>query len=88
MAEQGVTVADLDELRTVLGPTEICISLQFFARYLRSIARRRDPGQLHRPHLRPHRAVKDYSNMDRAPILEVDVPAGLDATLADVPVRA
>ena len=26
-------------------------------------------------------AVKDYSNMDRAPILEVDVPAGLDATL-------
>ncbi|MGB6726477.1 MAG: HAMP domain-containing sensor histidine kinase, partial [Terracidiphilus sp.] len=26
-------------------------------------------------------AVKDYSNMDRAPILQVDVPAGLDATL-------
>ena len=26
-------------------------------------------------------AVKAYSYMDRAPILEVDVPAGLDATL-------
>ena len=26
-------------------------------------------------------AVKAYSYMDRAPILEVDVPAGLDATV-------
>ncbi len=25
--------------------------------------------------------ASDYSNMDRAPILEVDVPTGIDATL-------
>ena len=36
LAEQGVTLADLDELRALLGPDETCVSLQFFARYLRS----------------------------------------------------
>ncbi len=36
LAEQSVTVADLDELNAIIGPTEVCITLQFFARYLRS----------------------------------------------------
>jgi signal transduction histidine kinase len=81
LAEQGVTVADLDELSAVIGPDEICITLQFFARYLRSS---RAADTLVNSTARIFDlidAVKDYSNMDRAPILEVDVSAGLDATL-------
>lgn len=81
LAEQRITTADLDDLRTILNPVEICISLQFFARYLRST---RAAETLINSTARIFDligAVKDYSNMDRAPILEVDVPAGLDATL-------
>lgn len=81
LAEQGVTVAHLDELRGFLGATEIVISLQFFARYLRSA---RAAEALVNATARIFdfiNAVQDYSNMDRAPIMEVDVPAGLDATL-------
>jgi signal transduction histidine kinase len=81
LAEQCVTTVDLDELSTVLNPRELCISLQFFVRYLRST---RAADTLVNSTARIFDfidAVKDYSNMDRAPILEVDVPAGLDATL-------
>ncbi len=81
LADQGVTAADLDAFLTLLSPVEACISLQFFARYLRSI---RAADTLVNSTARIFDligAVKDYSNMDRAPILEVDVPAGLDATL-------
>jgi signal transduction histidine kinase len=81
LAEQGVTLADLEELSTVLGPTGICVSLQFFARYLRAS---RSVDNLVHSTARIFdliSAVKTYSYMDRAPILEVDVPAGLDATL-------
>jgi hypothetical protein len=82
LAEQGVTLADLDELRAILGATdETCVSLQFFARYLRSS---RSVETLVNSTARIFdliSAVKAYSYMDRAPILEVDVPAGLDATV-------
>jgi signal transduction histidine kinase len=81
LAEQCVNPADLDELSGVLNPRELCISLQFFVRYLRST---RAADTLVNSTARIFdliEAVKDYSNMDRAPILEVDVPAGLDATL-------
>ncbi len=81
LAEQGVTLADLDELRKVLGPSETCVSLQFFARYLRSS---RSVETLLNSTARIFdliSAIKAYSFMDRAPILEVDVPAGLDATV-------
>jgi signal transduction histidine kinase len=81
LAEQGVKAADLDELRTVLTPTELCISLQFFARYLRSARAAETLVNSTARIFDLIGAVKDYSNMDRAPILEVDVPAGLDATL-------
>jgi CRP-like cAMP-binding protein len=36
LAEQRATVADLDELRAITGSSEACVSLQYFARYLRS----------------------------------------------------
>jgi signal transduction histidine kinase len=81
LAEQDVTIADLDELLTILSPVEACISLQFFARYLRSTRAAETLVNSTARIFDLIGAVKDYSNMDRAPILEVDVPAGLDATL-------
>jgi signal transduction histidine kinase len=79
--EQGVRATDLDELRELLEPNETCVALQFFARYLRST---RSVETLINSTDRIFdliSAVKAYSYMDRAPILEVDVPAGLEATL-------
>ena len=81
LAEQRTTVDDLEELRKVLGSNEIAVSLQYFARYLRAS---RSVDTLLNSTARIFdliSAVKAYSYMDRAPILEVDVPAGLDATL-------
>jgi signal transduction histidine kinase len=81
LAEQGATVADLDDLRAFLGPEETCVTLQYFARYLRSS---RAVDTLIHSTARIFdliSAIKAYSNMDRAAILEVDVPAGLDATM-------
>jgi signal transduction histidine kinase len=81
LAEQRATVADLNELRTVLGANETAVSLQYFARYLRST---RSVDTLLNSTARIFdliSAVKAYSYMDRAPIIEVDVPAGLDATV-------
>jgi signal transduction histidine kinase len=59
----------------------MAVSLQYFARYLRSS---RSVDTLLNSTARIFdliSAVKAYSYMDRAPILEVDVPAGLDATV-------
>ena len=81
LAEQGVTAADLDELRAPLSSAETCISLQFFARYLRSSRAAETIVNSTARIFDLIGAVKDYSNMDRAPILEVDVPTGIDATL-------
>jgi len=81
LAEQGVAVADLDEFSSILGAREACVALQYFARYLRST---RAVDTLLNSTSRIFdliTAIKDYSNMDRAPIFEVDVPAGLEATL-------
>ncbi|MEI9968585.1 MAG: hypothetical protein WDM87_08175 [Terracidiphilus sp.] len=81
LAEQRVTTADLDELRGFLSQNECCVPLQYFARYLRS-ARAAETIVIATARIFDLiGAVKDYSNMDRSPILEVDVPAGLDATL-------
>ena len=81
LAEQRVTTADLEELREFLDENAICVSLQYFARFVRS-ARAAETIVHSTAHIFDLiGAVKDYSNMDRAPILEVDVPAGLDATL-------
>lgn len=82
LAEHGVTAADLDRVRAILaGDNETCISLQFFARYLRASNSVQTMAHSTARIFDLIDAVKAYSNMDRAPILEVDVPAGLDATL-------
>jgi signal transduction histidine kinase len=81
LAEQRVTTVDLEEMRGFLDDHAICVTLQYFARFLRS-ARAAETIVNSTAHIFDLiDAVKDYSNMDRAPILEVDVPAGLDATL-------
>jgi signal transduction histidine kinase len=81
LAEQRVSVSDLNELCLLLGDNEIAVSLQFFTRFLRSS---RSVETLLNSTSRIFdliSAIKAYSFMDRAPILEVDVPAGLEATL-------
>src|SRR6202042_3027908 len=65
----------------LLGANEVCVALQFFARYLRST---RSVETLINSTDRIFdliSAIKTYSYMDRAPILEIDVPAGLEATM-------
>lgn len=81
LAEHGITVDDVEALNRILEDGGTCVTLQYFARYLRltrgvetvlfSTARIFDLIS----------AVKAYSNMDRAAMLEVNVPEGLDATL-------
>jgi signal transduction histidine kinase len=81
LAEQGITVKDLEELHSVLDAEATCVTLQYFVRYLRS---RLNVDTLVSATARIFdliSAIKDYSNMDRAPLQEVDVPAGLDATV-------
>jgi signal transduction histidine kinase len=81
LAEHGITISDLEELHEILVANGTCVTLQYFARYLRSI---RSVETLIASTARIFdliSAVKTYSNMDRAAISEVDVPAGLDATV-------
>jgi signal transduction histidine kinase len=81
LAEQRATVTDLNALGTLLGANETAVCLQYFARYLRST---RSVDTLLNSTARIFdliSAIKAYSYMDRAPIIEVDVPAGLDATV-------
>jgi signal transduction histidine kinase len=81
LAENSVTVAELDELHSALNPNETIVSLRYFSRFLRAS---RSVDTLLNSTARIFdliSAIKAYSNMDRAPIFEVDVPAGIDATL-------
>ena len=81
LAEQRISLDDLKELRSFLGANETCVALQFFARYLRSTRSVETLLSSTERIFDLISAVKDYAYMDRAPILEVDVPAGLDATV-------
>jgi signal transduction histidine kinase len=81
LAEQGVTIQDLEDLKAFLNPEATCVTLQYFVRYLRS---RLSVDTLLNSTARIFdliSAIKDYSNMDRAPLQDVDVPAGLDTTV-------
>ena len=81
LAEQGVTVADLEELSSFLPLEAVRVSLQFFARSRRS---ERLVATLSGSTARIFElisAIQTYSSMDRAPLSEVDVPEALDATL-------
>jgi signal transduction histidine kinase len=81
LADQNVSIADLEKLNSLIGVEPTIVSLEYFARFLRTS---RSVDTLVHSTARIFdliSAVKTYSYMDRAPILEVDVPAGLDATL-------
>jgi signal transduction histidine kinase len=81
LAEQAVTIADLEDLKALVGSNESCIVLQYFVRYLRST---RSVETLLNSTDRIFdliSAIKAYSFMDRAPIVEIDVPAGIEATI-------
>lgn len=81
LAEHCLTIEDLEELRSILDARSTCVTLQYLARFMRAT---RSVDTLISSTARIFdliSAVKTYSNMDRAPILEVDVPDGLDATV-------
>jgi signal transduction histidine kinase len=81
LAEVGVEASYLDPLLAFLNPEAIQVVLEQFASALRA------EHYAHAMLDSTNRifdlisAIKTYSYMDRAPILEIDLPAGLDATL-------
>ncbi|WP_263357006.1 ATP-binding protein [Acidicapsa ligni] len=81
LAEMGVEASDLDPLRAFLDEAAIRVVLEQFASALR--AEHYAQAMLHSTNriFDLISAIKTYSYMDRAPILEIDVPAGIDATL-------
>jgi signal transduction histidine kinase len=81
LAEESVSVVDLEELTTFLDEPESCVLLGYLARYLRSTRSVETLVNSTERIFGLISAIKAYSYMDRAPILEIDVPAGLDATL-------
>jgi len=81
LAEQGVSVADLEELHQLINVNESRVVLQFFSRSLRISKSVESMVTSTSRIFDLISAIKDYSFMDRAPILQVDVPAGLDATV-------
>jgi signal transduction histidine kinase len=81
LAELGVETMDLNPLLDFLEGPAVQVVLEQFASALR--AENYAQAMLHSTDriFDLISAIKTYSYMDRAPILEVDVPAGLDATL-------
>jgi len=81
LAELGVEASDLDPLTGFLSAEAIHVVLEQFASALR--AEHYAQAMLHSTEriFDLISAIKTYSYMDRAPILEVDLSAGLDATL-------
>jgi signal transduction histidine kinase len=81
LAELGVEASDLEPLTAFLSESAIHVVLEQFASALR--AEHFAQAMLHSTDriFDLISAIKTYSYMDRAPILEVDVPAGLDATV-------
>jgi len=81
LAELGVEARDLEPLVDFLDEPAIQVVLEQFASALRAEhfaqAMLDSTGRI----FDLISAIKTYSYMDRAPILEIDVPAGLDATM-------
>jgi len=81
LAELSVSVEDLDALSSFLNEEAVQVVLEQFAAAQRAehyaLAMLESTGRI----FDLISAIKTYSYMDRAPILEVDVAAGLDATV-------
>jgi signal transduction histidine kinase len=82
LAEQGVTIAQLDQLSKLLDSNALGVVLSQFASWLR--AGRIAEAMLHSTAriFDLIRAIKDYSYMDQAPIQEINIPQSLENTLA------
>jgi signal transduction histidine kinase len=81
LAELGVEAVDLDPLVEFLDGPAIQVVLEQFASALRAEHYAQAMLNSTSRIFDLISAIKTYSYMDRAPILEIDVPAGLDATL-------
>jgi len=81
LAELGVEASDLDPLLDFLQPPAIQVVLEQFASALRAEHYAQAMLNSTSRIFELISAIKTYSYMDRAPILEVDVCAGVDATL-------
>jgi signal transduction histidine kinase len=81
LAELGVDASDLDPLVDFLDQDAIQVVLEQFASALRAEHYAQAMLSSTSRIFDLISAIKTYSYMDRAPILEVDVAAGLDATL-------
>jgi signal transduction histidine kinase len=81
LAELGLEATDLDPLIGFLDQEAIQVVLEQFASTLRAENYAQAMLSSTSRIFDLISAIKTYSYMDRAPILEVDVPAGLDATL-------
>jgi len=81
LAELGVEASDLDPLVDFLDQDAIQVVLEQFASALRAEHYAQAMLSSTSRIFDLISAIKTYSYMDRAPILEVDVPAGLDATI-------
>jgi signal transduction histidine kinase len=81
LAELGVEATDLDPLPEFLDGPAVQVVLEQFSSALRAENYAQAMLNSTSRIFDLISAIKTYSYMDRAPILEVDVPAGLDATL-------
>ena len=81
LAELGVEASDLDPLLGFLQPDAIQVVLEQFASALRAEHYAQAMLSSTSRIFDLISAIKTYSYMDRAPILEVDVCAGVDATI-------
>jgi signal transduction histidine kinase len=81
LAEMGVEAADLEPLVGFLDEDAIQVVLEQFASTLRAENYAQAMLSSTSRIFDLISAIKTYSYMDRAPILEVDVAAGIDATL-------
>ncbi len=81
LAELGVEAADLDPLTEFLKASAMHVVLEQFASALRAEHYAQAMLNSTSRIFDLISAIKTYSYMDRAPILEIDVPAGLDATI-------
>ncbi|HVJ08110.1 MAG TPA: ATP-binding protein [Acidisarcina sp.] len=82
LAELGTTTAQLDELAEFLNLEQVAVVLTQFASVLR--AEKIADAMLHSTDriFELIGAIKDYSYMDQAPIQEIDIPKGIEATLS------
>jgi signal transduction histidine kinase len=82
LAEAGVTPAQLEPLTEILDTKATAVVLTQFASSLRAESMAEAMLDSTARIFDLIRAIKDYSYMDQAPIQEVDIPQGLENTLA------